>query len=148
MFMNTVPEDVNVLVIEDDEIDVEVLRRAFRKNNINNSIYRAKSGVDALEMMRGAKAQERLPKPYILLVDINMPEMDGLEFLNEVRNDNDLKKSIAFILTTSARDTDVARAYDLNAAGYFLKDNMQELINMFSVYKSINQFPNGGELPH
>lgn len=138
-------EDVNVLLVEDDEVDVEVVRRAFRKHDIRNPVFHAESGIAALEMLRGQNAREKLPHPYIMLVDINMPLMNGLDFLRAVRGDEELKKSIAFILTTSARDTDVAQAYDLNAAGYFLKDNLQKLVDLFSVYQQINKFPDGEE---
>jgi DNA-binding NarL/FixJ family response regulator len=62
-----------------------------------------------------------------------------------VRGDESLKESIAFFLTTSSRDTDISAAYQLNAAGYFLKDNINDLVNMLSVYSSINMFPETGQ---
>ena len=140
MSSNVRPERVGVLLVEDDELDVEAIRRLFKKHNIDNPLYRASSGVDALEILRGEN-REKLSPPYILLVDINMPTMNGLEFLKEVRNDKDLKESIAFVLTTSARDSDLASAYELNVAGYFLKDDMNQLVNMFTSYRQINNFP-------
>jgi CheY-like chemotaxis protein len=136
-------EDVNVLLVEDDEVDVEVVKRAFKKHDIRNPVYHATSGVEALDMLRGDNHRIKLPHPYVMLVDINMPLMNGLDFLRAVRGDEGLKRSIAFILTTSARDTDIATAYELNAAGYFLKDNMQKLVDLFSVYQQINKFPDG-----
>jgi CheY-like chemotaxis protein len=143
MINTAIAENVNVLLVEDDDVDVEVVRRAFKKHNIKNPVYHAISGIEALDILRGKNQKEKLPHPYIMLVDINMPQMNGLEFLRAVRADEELKQSIAFILTTSARDTDVAAAYDLNAAGYFLKDNMQNLVDLFSVYQQINRFPDG-----
>jgi CheY-like chemotaxis protein len=140
MFSN-MPENVNVLLVEDDEIDVEAVKREFKKRNIKNPLYHATCGVDALEMLRGENQKQKLPRPFVMLVDINMPKMNGLDFLREVRNDNNLKESIAFILTTSARDVDVEAAYKLNAAGYFLKDNVNDLVDILSVYRQINKFP-------
>ena len=138
-------ENVHILLVEDDEVDVEAIKRAFKKRDIKNPIYHAVCGVDALEMLRGENHKSKLPRPYVMFVDINMPQMNGLDFLKEVRNDENLRESIAFILTTSARDTDVTAAYELNAAGYFLKDNMQGLMDMISAYQQINQFP---EIPY
>ena len=70
-----------------------------------------------------------------------MPIMNGLEFLKAVRNDKDLKQSIAFMLTTSSQDSDVSAAYDLSIAGYFLKDNIQQLIEVVDIYSQTNKFP-------
>jgi CheY-like chemotaxis protein len=146
--MTNVPvaENVNVLLVEDDEVDVEVVQRLFKKNNLKNTIYHAESGIEALALLRGSSSGDKIPPPYVILVDLNMPRMGGLEFLGELRNDEELKKSVAFVLTTSARDTDIEKAYTLNAAGYFLKDNMQRLADLFSAYRQINRFP-GAEAP-
>jgi CheY-like chemotaxis protein len=138
-------ENINVLLVEDDEVDVAAVKREFRKHNVRNPVYHAICGVDALEMLRGENQREKLPHPYVLLVDINMPLMNGIDFLREVRGDESLKESIAFFLTTSSRDTDISAAYQLNAAGYFLKDNINDLVNMLSVYSSINMFPETGQ---
>jgi CheY-like chemotaxis protein len=142
------PENINVLLVEDDEVDVEAVKREFKKHGIKNPVHHALCGIDALEILRGENQKSKLPRPYVMLVDINMPKMNGLDFLKEVRNDESLKESIAFILTTSARDVDINAAYELNAAGYFLKDNMHELVNMLSVYQQINQFPEMPFQPH
>jgi CheY-like chemotaxis protein len=133
-------ESINVLLVEDDEMDVEAIRRVFKKKNIGNPLFHATCGVDALAMLRGEGGHEKIPQPYVLLVDINMPQMNGLDFLSEVRRDGKLKNSVAFMLTTSSRDADVERAYELNAAGYFLKDDLGTLASMIGLYKEINQF--------
>jgi CheY-like chemotaxis protein len=137
------PENVSVLLVEDDDVDVEVIRRLFEKHNIKNPLYHAGSGIEALEILRGANDGPKLARPYLMLVDINLPLMNGIEFLRAVRADDKLKKSIAFMLTTSFRDADIAQAYELNAAGYFLKDNLLQLVDLFTVYQKINRFPNG-----
>lgn len=140
MINNTLPDAVNILLLEDDAVDAEVVQRVLKKRNMANPLYRATCGVDALEILRGENQKQKIPKPYIMLVDINMPRMNGFEFLKEVRNDENLKKSVAFILTTSARDVDVSTAYELSAAGYFLKDNIDKLVDMFGFYREINKF--------
>jgi CheY-like chemotaxis protein len=134
-------EVVNVLVVEDDEVDVESLRRVFAKKNIKNPVYYATNGKDALDIMRGANHQAKMPKPFIILLDINMPMMNGIEMLQELRKDEHLKDTVVFILTTSPREEDKNTTYKLNIAGYFLKQDMKELVNLLSLYWELNEFP-------
>ena len=134
-------EVVNILVVEDDEIDVEFLRRLLAKNAIKNPVYHAINGIEALEIMRGENEKDKVPKPFIVLLDINMPMMNGIEFLKELRSDEKLKDSVVFVLTTSPRDEDKNSAYKLNVAGYFLKKDVKELINLLSLYWQFNEFP-------
>lgn len=133
-------EPVNILVVEDDEMDVEFLRRLFAKDNITNPLYHAANGVEALDFLRG-KNNRKIPRPYIILLDINMPLMNGIEFLGELRADEELKDSVVFILTTSPRDEDKAITYKMNVAGYFLKNDIRELISLLVIYARINEFP-------
>jgi hypothetical protein len=114
---------INVLLVEDDEVDVMNVKRAFKKNNITNPLYIATNGVEALTMLRGVDgnpptvpAQRRL-----ILLDLNMPRMGGIEFLQELRADPDLKSTPVVVLTTSNQDQDRVEAYNLNVAGYLLK---------------------------
>jgi CheY-like chemotaxis protein len=132
---------VNVLIVEDDEIDVEALRRLFAKKGIKNPIYHAVNGVQALQIMRGENNYDKVPKPYIVLLDINMPLMNGIELLKELRADPNLKDSVVFVLTTSPRDEDKNTSYQLNVAGYFLKQDMKALIDLLSLYWELNEFP-------
>lgn len=132
---------VNILVVEDDEIDVESLKRLFSKKDIKNPVFYAANGIEALEIMRGENNQAKVPKPYIVLLDINMPMMNGIEFLQEIRSDEHLKDTVVFVLTTSPRDEDKATTYQLNVAGYFLKKDMKELVNLLSLYWQLNEFP-------
>jgi len=134
-------EVVNVLVVEDDEIDVEFLMRLFKKEDIKNPIHHARNGIEALEIIRGQNNKEKVSKPFIILLDINMPLMNGMELLEELRRDENLKDSIVFILTTSPREEDKINAYKLNVAGYFLKQDIHELINMLGLYWKLNEFP-------
>src|SRR3982751_3166509 len=99
-------EVVNILVVEDDEIDVESLKRLFSKKDIKNPVHYASNGIEALEIMRGENNHAKVLKPYIVLLDINMPMMNGIEFLKEIRSDENLKDTVVFVLTTSPRDED------------------------------------------
>lgn len=134
-------EVVNILVVEDDEIDVESLKRLFNKRDIKNPVFYASNGIEALEIMRGENNHAKVPKPYIVLLDINMPMMNGIEFLKEIRGDEHLKDTVVFVLTTSPRDEDKATTYKLNVAGYFLKKDIKELVNLLSLYWELNEFP-------
>ncbi|CAM2070810.1 Response regulator [Sulfidibacter corallicola] len=136
---------VNILLIEDDDIDAEGVKRAFKKARIANPLLRAKDGVEALEMLRGENGKDVIPIPHLLLVDLNMPRMDGIEFMEELRGDPKFNKTIAFILTTSKRDEDKMAAYDLNVAGYLVKskvgDGFVDMIDMLDHFWKIVEFP-------
>ncbi|HEX7240816.1 MAG TPA: response regulator [Longimicrobiaceae bacterium] len=109
---------LNMLLVEDDEVDVMNVRRAFRKNNICNPLWVAGNGVEALEILRGSEmpAERRL-----VLLDLNMPRMNGIEFLRELRADEALAPTPVVVLTTSDDERDRVEAYHLNVAGYILK---------------------------
>lgn len=139
--MENVVKDASFLLVEDDEVDVMFIKRLFKKHDILNSLYRAENGIEALEMLRGENGKEKISCPCIMLIDINMPKMDGFEFLQEIRKDSELNNNIVFILTTSFQETDIATAYKLNVAGYFLKNDINKLMDMLSIYKEINKFP-------
>lgn len=114
---------VNVLLVEDDEVDVMNVQRAFKRNSIDNPLYIAHNGLDALAMLRG-DTSEAPPVPghrRLVLLDINMPKMNGLEFLQALRQDEALKSTPVVVLTTSDADQDRLEAYRLNVAGYILK---------------------------
>lgn len=132
---------VNILVVEDDEIDVEALKRLFAKRDIKNPVYYAANGIEALDIMRGENTKAKVPKPFIVLLDINMPMMNGIEMLRELRADETLRDTIVFVLTTSPRDEDKTTSYQLNVAGYFLKKDVKELVNLLSLYWQLNEFP-------
>lgn len=113
----------SILLVEDDELDVELVERAFRKHKLMNPIVNAPNGIIALDILRG-NHMDTLVKPYIILLDINMPLMNGLEFLRELRNDKSIAKSIVFVLTTSDSPQDKNEAYACHVAGYILKHNV------------------------
>ncbi len=108
---------VNILLVEDDEVDIMNVQRAFKKNSIDNPLFIARNGYEALEMLR----TEQVPYPHIIILDINMPRMNGIEFLKELRADEQFKSASVFVMTTSNEDSDKISAYNLNVAGYILK---------------------------
>lgn len=108
---------VNILLVEDDEVDVMNVKRAFSKNNIKNPLFVAGNGVEALEMLE----DKIIPLPKIIILDINMPKMNGIEFLKVLRENERLKNISVFVMTTSNEDSDKIKAYNLNVAGYILK---------------------------
>ncbi|MFY9226596.1 MAG: response regulator [Blastocatellia bacterium] len=113
---------LSILLVEDDDVDVMNIQRAFKKNNVANPLYIAGNGLIALSMLRGENGKEKIsPTPRIILLDINMPQMGGIEFLRELRLDPILRSISVFVLTTSNDDRDKIAAYDLNVAGYILK---------------------------
>jgi CheY-like chemotaxis protein len=141
------PRTAQLLHVEDDDLCIMGLVRAFKKAKIANPISFAHDGIDALEMLRGTNGRERLPRPYLILLDLNMPRMGGVEFLKELRKDEDLKKSIVFIMTTSSADEDKVKVYNLGVAGYILKSNpanaFMEATALLDIYWRVVEFPAG-----
>ena len=109
---------LNILLVEDDQVDVMNVQRAFKKNNITNPLWVAGNGVDALDKLRGGDIPlQRL----LILLDLNMPRMNGIEFLRALRADDELKHLPVVVLTTSDDERDRIEAYHLNVAGYIVK---------------------------
>lgn len=114
---------VNILLVEDDEVDVMNVKRAFKRNRMTNPLFVAGNGLEGLEKLRGQHLSgDNVPDTRrIILLDINMPKMNGIEFLQELRKDEDLAPTPVVVLTTSDEDQDRIEAYKLNVAGYILK---------------------------
>lgn len=114
---------LNILLVEDDEVDVMTVQRAFKKGNITNPLFIAGNGLEALAMLRGEPGQPCIipSERRIILLDLNMPKMNGLEFLQELRADPTIRQIPVVVLTTSNEEQDRIQAYSLNVAGYILK---------------------------
>lgn len=138
---------LNVLLVEDDEVDVMNVKRAFKKSNIKNPLYVAFNGLEALAMLRGCNGNSPQipPRRRIILLDLNMPRMGGLEFLQELRSDSTLKPIPVIVLTTSDEDKDRIEAYKLNVAGYLLKpvkfSQFAEAMATLNKYWSLCEIP-------
>jgi len=116
-------DNIRILLVEDDDVDAEMVIRGFRKSRIGTEITVAENGLQALKILR-ANGGDEFEKPYIVLLDLNMPRMNGFDFLDELRRDEKLKDSIVFVLTTSKADVDRARSYEKNVAGYLVKSEV------------------------
>ena len=132
-------KEVNILIVEDDLIDVKAFIRAMGKLKVSNPVLHAKDGVEGWEKLQG------MARPNMLILDINMPRMNGLELLRKIRNDKKLHDTIVFMLTTSNADEDKFEAYDLNVAGYMLKSDMGnsfiKAVGLVENYWKVVEFP-------
>lgn len=138
-------DPVHLLLVEDDDIDAMAVKRALREYRIANPLTLARDGLEALEYLRGNGKRQAIPRPNLVLLDINMPRMNGLEFLEALRDDPDLSDTVVFVLTTSSREEDVTAAYRKNIAGYMTKQNAGKdflsLFNLLSEYWRVVIFP-------
>ncbi|MBR8829951.1 MAG: Response regulator rcp1 [Chroococcopsis gigantea SAG 12.99] len=138
---------INILLIEDDEVDVMNVKRAFKKNNILNPLHVASNGLEALNMLRDESGSPSSvsPQQLLILLDLNMPKMGGIEFLQTLRQDPVLKSIPVVILTTSNQDQDRLEAYQLNIAGYILKpvtfSNFVETMATLNRYWTLCEMP-------
>lgn len=141
MNKSTPYEAVSILLVEDDDIDAEGIKRALRKLKVANPFYRARDGIEGLEMIRN----ELLNSPYLILLDLNMPRMGGIAMLKEIRKDPLLTQSVIFVLTTSKDDEDKMSAYKEHIAGYILKSSLDsgfnDLIQLLDHYWRLVEFP-------
>ena len=137
-------ETVTILLVEDDDVDTEAVERAFRKARIANPIVRAKDGGEALRLLRGSE-RPGLKRPYLVLLDLKMPGMGGFRFLDELRHDANLRKTVVFVLTTSSDEQDMNRAYEKYVAGYVVKaragQDFVDLIGMLDHYWRVVELP-------
>jgi CheY-like chemotaxis protein len=136
--MNT-SKVVNILIVEDDLIDAKAFIRAMQKLKIGNPVIHAVDGVQGWEML------QTMDRPNMVILDINMPRMNGLELLRKIRADKKLRDTIVFMLTTSNADEDKFEAYDLNVAGYMLKSDMGNsfvsAVTLVENYWKVVEFP-------
>ncbi|MGH9311915.1 MAG: response regulator [Vicinamibacterales bacterium] len=133
---------LNILLVEDDAVDVMNVRRAFEKNRIINPLHVAPNGVEALQMLRNGQVPE---ERRIVLLDLNMPRMNGVEFLRHLRTDPHLNLIPVVVLTTSTDEKDKVEAYNLNVAGYLVKPvtfvDFAEVMATLNKYWSLVEFP-------
>ncbi len=135
---------VNLLVVEDNEVDREALRRAFRRHGLVQPMIDVDDGIEALAVLRGER-DHAVGRPYLILLDLNMPRMNGLELLAELRRDPRLKDSIVFVLTTSRADEDKTAAYAHHIAGYLVKSDLGRgftgLLDLITAYCKVVELP-------
>jgi CheY-like chemotaxis protein len=136
-------EKLAILLVEDDEVDIMSVQRAFKKINVANPLHVARDGVEALARLRGENGEKI--EPRIILLDLNMPRMGGLEFLQTLRADPALKAITVVVLTTSNEEKDKLQAYGYNIAGYIVKPvtpgNFVEAMATFNNYWTLSETP-------
>ncbi|MCU0716017.1 MAG: response regulator [Pirellula sp.] len=136
--------EVSVLLVEDDSLEAEAVMRGFRRNQLDCPIEIARDGVEALNWLR-SRHQRKPISPLIIMLDIRMPRMDGIEFLKELRSDPAMSRSIVFILTTSTDPKDIQQAYEYSVAGFIPKgqiaSDFSNLISLLRTYCSLVEFP-------
>ena len=133
---------LNILLVDDDEVDVMTVKRAFSKANITNKLYVATDGIEALSLLRSDGIP---PARRLVLLDLNMPRMSGIEVLREIRADPALQAITVVVLTTSNEDRDRVEAYQLNVAGYLLKPvtfhAFAEVMSTLNKYWTLMEMP-------
>ena len=130
-----------ILLLEDDEIDVAAIKRALKELRIKNPLVVCENGIKGLEWLRD---NLRTP-PSVILSDIDMPGMNGLEFLDKVKHDPDLQKLPVVILSTFSEESDRAKAFKLGVAGYMVKPIDAD--KYLSILKTITAYWHSSELP-
>lgn len=134
-------DEITLLLIEDDDVDAMTIQRSFQKQRISNKIIRAEDGEIALQLIHSGE----IKKPFVILLDLNLPKLSGHEFLDALRADEEHKETVVFVLTTSSDDEDKMRAYENFIAGYFLKSDTGEqfvkLIGMLDGFWRIVKLP-------
>ncbi len=133
---------VSILLVEDDEVDVMTVKRAFVKAKITNAVLVAQNGLEALELLR---SQSVPADRRVVLLDLNMPKMNGIEFLREVRKDPALALITVIVLITSNEDRERVEAYELHVAGYLVKPvtfhNFADVMATLNKYWTLMEMP-------
>jgi chemotaxis family two-component system response regulator Rcp1 len=129
---------INVLLVEDSPGDVRLTREAFREANGSVLLHVAPDGVEAMAFLRQEGAHIEAPRPDFILLDLNLPKMDGREVLAHIKADPDLRTIPTIILTTSEADADILKSYELNANAYLRKPVTLDAFE--SLVRSINDF--------
>lgn len=130
-----------ILLVEDDRVDQITVKRALKDINVTNLLIIVSNGEEALEFLR----DERNEKPSIILLDLNMPKMNGIEFLKVAKQDNLLKRIPVVVLSTSKQDQDKIESFNLGVAGYMIKP--VDYIQFVDVIRTINMYWTLSELP-
>lgn len=131
-------ELANVLLVEDSPGDVRLTREAFRHANRSIHLHVTTDGVEAMRFLKGDGKRVRAPRPDLILLDLNLPQMDGREVLARIKSDENLKTIPTIILTTSEAEEDITKSYRLHANCYLSKPVQLEAFE--NLVKSISDF--------
>jgi CheY-like chemotaxis protein len=132
-----------ILLVEDDTIDAMTVKRAFKELKVNNPLAHALNGEEALAQLQ----HEESEAPCVILLDLNMPKMNGVEFLKIAKDDPSLKMIPVVVLTTSNEERDIVESFKLGVAGYIVKPvdyrKFVEAIRTIDLYWTLSELPNG-----
>lgn len=130
-----------ILLVEDDNVDAMTVRRALKDLNVPNSIVHQLNGEDALEYLRASGNK----MPCVILLDLNMPKMNGIDFLKIIKSDNELKRIPVIVMTTSKDDHDKMESFEFSVAGYIIKSNdykkFVESLKILNLYWTLSELP-------
>lgn len=112
---------IEILLVEDNPGDADLAREALEQSKIKNKLYVAEDGIDAMAFLKKKGLYADAPRPNLIILDLNLPRMDGREVLAEIKKDDNLKRIPVVILTTSKADEDILRSYNLHANCYITK---------------------------
>ena len=134
-----------ILLVEDDSVDVMTVKRALRDLNIASELVSTGDGEEALAYLR----EDGNTKPSVILLDLNMPKMNGTEFLSIIKKDEKLKRIPVIVLTTSNSEQDISESFELGAAGYMVKEvdykRFTEIIKTIDSYWTLSKLPPNGD---
>jgi len=130
------------MLVDDDAVDREVIRRALRQLGAENTIVEAEDGEEALQKLEAALEDES-DKAHVVILDLNMPRMNGFEFLDRIRADERFRRLPVFVLTTSKSRIDKEKAYNRSISGYIVKSRgILDAVKMIDQYQKVIEFPN------
>ncbi len=133
--------NIPILLVEDDQVDVMTIKRALKEIKVTNPLYIAGNGEEALEILR----DRHNDRPGLILLDLNLPRMNGIEFLRVIKQDDKFKKIPVVVLTTSREEEDKIESFSLGVSGYMIKP--VEYIKFVEVIKTIDLYWTLSELP-
>jgi CheY-like chemotaxis protein len=138
-------QQIQIVLIDDDEVDIEAVARILRKHRLAHELVTFSNGSDAKNALAGSFGVELTKQPYLILLDLNMPRMNGIELLDWLRTQPHLCRSIVFAFTTSEAQQDCKAAYDRQVAGYLVKSHLGSgyaaLARMLDAYTQNILFP-------
>ena len=129
---------IDILLVEDSETDAELTLQALKQGKLENTVHHVKDGVEAMQFLRKEGDFAGAKRPDLILLDLNMPRLDGREVLKQIREDESLKVIPVVVLTTSSHDKDILETYGLTANSYIVKP--VDLNSFFEVIRAINNF--------
>jgi CheY-like chemotaxis protein len=136
--MSRAEKVIDILLVEDSETDAELTLQALKQGKLENTVHHVKDGVEAMKFLRKEDEYANEARPDLVLLDLNMPKLDGREVLRQIREDDSLKVIPVVVLTTSSQDQDILETYGLTANSYIVKP--VDLNSFFDVVKQISNF--------